>query len=125
MTKKQGMAGVLCAFAIVCPCLVAGAVEQEGRLLWEVAQRRSRIFADCAKNAEHILGGWLKYRQDPKTHLYPDYRGTMWTYEDSAADNYSSLVFMAYFIDPQLLDHGAPLRPADRVQHQGRQGIRT
>jgi hypothetical protein len=69
--------------------------------LWKTAHQRGAIYADCARSTRRLLQGWIEEKRDPQTNLYS--RGRAWDYHDEAADHYSSLIFMAHYVDPALL----------------------
>lgn len=69
---------------------------------WAVAEQRAGIYADCGQNAQQLLNGWIELKRDPETHLYS--RDRQWDYHNEAADHYSSLVFIAQYVEPALLE---------------------
>ncbi|HPS55881.1 MAG TPA: hypothetical protein PLP05_09795 [Sedimentisphaerales bacterium] len=69
--------------------------------VWAEAKKHAFIYADCAENVSWILNGWVKYKCDSISHLFSECYSTKWNYHNAAADNYSSLVFHAYFIKPE------------------------
>ncbi len=75
--------------------------------IWETAERRSEIYTDCARNVRRLLQGWIDLKQDPKTRLFS--KGGKWDYHNEAADHYSSLVLMAFYVNPQLNQNGGAL----------------
>ncbi|HPM81783.1 MAG TPA: hypothetical protein PLF81_13840 [Candidatus Anammoximicrobium sp.] len=75
--------------------------------VWTTARERAGIFADCGRNALRLLRGWIAEKQDPETGLFS--RGGTWDYHNEAADHYSSLVLVAHYVDPSLIQEGAPL----------------
>ncbi len=76
--------------------------------LWRTAQARGVIYEDCGRNACRLLQGWIDQKRDPATHLYS--RGQQWNYHNEAADHYSSLVLMAFYLKPELLQEGGTLQ---------------
>jgi hypothetical protein len=75
---------------------------------WEQAASNGRVYAECARGARRILHGWIDLRRDPATQLYT--RGGEWNYQNEAADHYSSLVLMAYHLEPSLNEGDGTLR---------------
>jgi hypothetical protein len=73
----------------------------------EAARARGAAYTQCSSNAHRILQGWIRLKQDPTTHLFS--RQGQWDYHDEAADHYSSLVLMAYYVSPELIDPGGRL----------------
>lgn len=73
-----------------------------------IAERNSRIYRECARGADQILRGWIRLKRDPQTHLYS--RDREWNYQNEAADHYSSLVLIAYHLDPRLNEGDGTLR---------------
>lgn len=86
-------------------CLAVEAPEADEA--WEIARRRGVIYADCGRNVSRLLQGWIDVKQDPKTHLFS--RGRTWDYHNEAADHYSSLVLMAFYVNPALIREGGAL----------------
>lgn len=74
---------------------------------WEESQVRGKIYSECSRNVRQILHGWIEHKRDPDTHLYS--RGGRWDWHNEAADHYSSLVLMAHFVEPQLIQPGGTL----------------
>jgi len=72
--------------------------------LWRASQARGKIYADCGKNVSRLMRGWIELKRDPKTHLYS--RGKTWDYHNEAADHYSSLVLMAFYVAPEHNEPG-------------------
>ncbi len=66
---------------------------------WDTCEARATTYADCARNVHGLVRGWIERKRDPKTHLYS--RGKIWDYHNEAADHYSSLVLMAYYVAPE------------------------
>ena len=95
---------VLAGLMIAVPCLGAMA-DQEER--WETARSRGLIYADCGRNVNRLLAGWIDLKRDPQTHLYS--RGGVWDYHNEAADHYSSLVLMAFYTKASLIEEGGTL----------------
>ena len=91
---------LLLAFAATAAC----AAEPDP---WNEARRRGAIHADCARNASRLLQGWIDLKQDPHTHLYS--RNRRWDYHNEAADHYSSLVLVAFYVAPALIQPGGDL----------------
>jgi len=75
--------------------------------LWINAERRSGIYADCARNVSRLLQGWIDLKQDPRTRLFS--KGGRWDYHNEAADHFSSLVLMAFYVNPRLNQKGGLL----------------
>ena len=86
-------------------CLAAEDVEDSGS--WKSALRRAEIYADCGLSAGRLLQGWIDLKQDPRTGLFS--RGGIWDYHNEAADHYSSLVLVAFHVNPDLNQAGSPL----------------
>ncbi len=59
---------------------------------------------------QELVQAWIDLRQDPKTQLYS--RGQTWDYHNEAADHYSSLVLMAYYVAPQHNQPGGTFHQA-------------
>ena len=72
--------------------------------LWDTCQARGTIYADCGRNVSGLIRGWIELKRDPKTHLYS--RGRTWDYHNEAADHYSSLVLMAFYVAPEHNEPG-------------------
>ncbi|MCK4982173.1 MAG: hypothetical protein KAS17_04565 [Victivallaceae bacterium] len=110
MNRKQNKAYVISMFIIF---LLGNISILNGQNLneevWKEAKKRASIYADCAENVSMILNGWLKYKCDSKSYLFSECYSTKWNYHNAAADNYSSLVFHAYFINPELNKPGGGL----------------
>ena len=85
----------------------AGAALAASQREWEMARQRGAIYEDCGRSAGRLLQGWLDRKQDPETHLYS--RGRAWDYHNEAADHYSSLVLMAFYVRPEFARPGGPL----------------
>lgn len=83
------------------------AQQSSAEAAWRLARQRGAIYGDCGRNAARLLQGWLDQKQDPETHLYS--RGRTWDYHNEAADHYSSLVLMAFYVRPELAQPGGPL----------------
>ena len=66
---------------------------------WEICRTRGEIYAECAQNVRGLVQGWIELKRDPQTQLYS--RGKTWDYHNEAADHYSSLVLMAFFVAPE------------------------
>lgn len=75
---------------------------------WSRAELNGRIYAECAQGAQKILRGWIELKRDPETSLYS--RDREWNYQNEAADHYSSLVLIAYHLDPRLNEGDGTLR---------------
>ncbi len=71
---------------------------------WNVCRARGRIYADCGRNVSRLVQGWIELKRDSKTHLYS--RGRTWDYHNEAADHYSSLVLMAFYVAPEHNEPG-------------------
>jgi hypothetical protein len=71
---------------------------------WRECQRRAEIHAECARNVDGLVRGWIELKRDPETHLYS--RGRTWDYHNEAADHYSSLVLMAHYVAPEHNEPG-------------------
>jgi len=84
-----------------------GEEAMEANTPWKTAENRSEIYADCARNVRRLLQGWIDLKQDPKTRLFS--KGGKWDYHNEAADHYSSLVLMAFYVNPQLNQKGGAL----------------
>ena len=80
------------------------AVPSQASDLWHICQTRGKIYADCGRNVSGLIRGWIQLKRDPKTHLYS--RGRTWDYHNEAADHYSSLVLMAYYVAPEHNEPG-------------------
>ena len=96
---------LLAASTINVWCLAGEDVEHHAS--WNSALHRAKIHADCGLNARRLLQGWIDLKQDPQTGLFS--RGGTWDYHNEAADHYSSLVLVAYHLDPKLNQPGNPL----------------
>ena len=96
--------GGACALGLLA---LAGAAPATQPAAWDAARARGVIWADCARNVERLLQGWIDRKRDPETHLYS--RGKTWDYHNEAADHYSSLVLMAFYVKPELLEKGGTL----------------
>ena len=96
---------LLVAFKINTCCLASEDIE--GNASWSIALRRADIYSDCGLNAGRLLHGWIDLKQDPTTGLFS--RGGTWDYHNEAADHYSSLVLVAFHLDPSLNQGGNPL----------------
>lgn len=72
-----------------------------------ITRQRAAIYEDCGKNASRLLQGWLDLKQDTKTMLFS--KGGEWNYHNEAADHYSSLVLVAYYVNPQLIEGNGAL----------------
>lgn len=92
---------------IVLFCLAGEAAAGAEEAAWQEAERRGVIYADCGRHARQILHGWIEHKQDPETYLFS--RGGRWDYANEAADHYSSLVLMARFVEPELIEPGGKL----------------
>jgi len=86
---------------------LAGAAWAAGGEGWDEARRRGAIHAECGRNARRLLQGWIDRKRDPQTSLYS--RGGRWDYHNEAADHYSSLVLVAFYVAPDLIRPGATL----------------
>ena len=84
----------------------AGALAEQPRASapWNACQSQGNIYADCGRNVSRLIQGWIELKRDPKTHLYS--RGKTWDYHNEAADHYSSLVLMAFYVAPQHNEPG-------------------
>ncbi len=71
---------------------------------WNTCQSRAKIHADCSQNIDGLVRGWIELKRDPQTHLYS--RDATWNYENEAADHYSSLVLMAFYVAPEHNEPG-------------------
>ncbi len=80
----------------------AGRAQQQ-----QLSRLRGKIFAECGNNVVRLLRGWLEQKLDPRTHLFS--RGGVWDYHNEAADHYSSLVLIAHYVDPNLIEPGGIL----------------
>lgn len=85
----------------------AGSVGAEKNESWDLARQRGMIYSECGRNAKKLINGWINLQRDPDTYLYR--RNRNWDYHNEAADHYSSLVFVANFIDPSLNQPGGSL----------------
>ncbi|MBN2577656.1 MAG: hypothetical protein JXB10_01525 [Pirellulales bacterium] len=79
-----------------------------GESVWQTAQERCETYADCGNSAFRLLHGWIERKQDPQTHLFS--RGSVWNYQNEAADHYSSLVLIAHYLEPVLNEGDGKLR---------------
>lgn len=71
---------------------------------WKECRRRAEIHAECVRNVDGLVRGWIELKRDPETHLYS--RGRTWDYHNEAADHYSSLVLMAHYVAPEHNEPG-------------------
>lgn len=111
MTRRftQNTQIVLAVLTLCVPCVARCLADDTERAAkqWKIAERRSDIYADCAHNVSRLLQGWLDLKQDPKTRLFS--KGGRWDDHNEAADHYSSLVLMAFYVNPRLNQKGGPL----------------
>ncbi len=77
---------------------------------WNTCRSRGRIYADCGCNVSRLIQGWIELKRDAKTHLYS--RGKTWDYHNEAADHYSSLVLMAFYVAPEHNEPGGTFHEA-------------
>lgn len=88
ITRSTGIVfvvfSIIAAFTCTARCSAGETREKES--LWEIAQHRSAIYADCARNVRRLLQGWIDLKQDPKTRLFS--RAGGWDYHNEAADHY-------------------------------------
>ncbi|HUT33154.1 MAG TPA: hypothetical protein VNE39_06735 [Planctomycetota bacterium] len=100
---RCGQSLALLAFGALHLGALAGAQDPA----WDAAQARGTIHADCGRSARRLLRGWLEQKQDAETHLYS--REGTWDYHNEAADHYSSLVLIAFYVEPGLIERGGAL----------------
>ena len=118
-TSWHNWAVVAALMAVLLVCVQVGTVESlassppassaplPAEDQWALAEQRGEIYADCARCARQLLHGWIDLKRDPETHLYT--RDRQWDYHNEAADHYSSLVFIAHYIEPSLLENDGTL----------------
>jgi len=97
------LGALICIGAVVATAATSG-FDQDA---WSRAENNSRIYDECGRGARQILTGWLEIKRDSETHLYS--RGGEWNYQNEAADHYSSLVLMAYHLQPELNERNGAL----------------
>ncbi|MGV8096725.1 MAG: hypothetical protein AB2L24_33115 [Mangrovibacterium sp.] len=85
-------------------CQIPGGESQD---VLSITKHRGIIFEDCGRNALRLLQGWIDIKQDPETKLFS--KGGMWDYQDEAADHYSSLVSVAFYVYPELVQNNGIL----------------
>ena len=74
--------------------------------------RRGKSYAECGLSAQRLLQGWMDKNYDRKTKLIfrkSGNRRVRWDYHDVAADYYSSLVLIANYVAPELIQERAKL----------------
>jgi len=94
-----------CAMVAAARC--ASASEALPTVAWDLAAGRGVIAGDCGRAANRLLQGWIDLKQDPQTHLFS--RDRQWDYHNEAADHYSSLVLVAFYVNPALNEKGGAL----------------
>lgn len=76
--------------------------EDVSKNVLSITRQRASIYEDCGRNAVRLLKGWIDLKQDPETKLFS--KGGVWNYHDEAADHYSSLVLVAYYTNPGMIE---------------------